>query len=160
MKINDAVRTDAGNAGLCWLATVDTDGVPSVSPKEMFAVSGDDSLVIADIASSKSVRNIQENPHVCVSFVDIFRQRGFKVIGRASLLAPDDDGFDRLGADLLRRIGERFRVNYIICVHVSRIERIWAPSYRFYPETTEQEMMEDSYKLYGVRPAHETGNMT
>jgi len=160
MKINDAVRTDAGNAGLCWLATVDTDGVPSVSPKEMFAPSGDDRLVIADIASSNSVRNIRETPSVCVSFVDIFRQRGFKVIGHASLVAPEDDGFHRLGTDLLRRIGDRFRVNHIICVQVSRIERIWAPSYRFYPETTEREMMEDSYKLYGVRPAHETGNMT
>ena len=73
MKINEAVRTDAGNAGLCWLATVDTDGVPSATPKEMFATSGEDRLVIADIASSNSVRNIRENPSVCISFVDIFR---------------------------------------------------------------------------------------
>ena len=73
MKINDAVSTDAGNAGLCWLATVDTDGVPSATPKEMFATSGEDRFVIADIASSNSVRNIRENPSVCISFVDIFR---------------------------------------------------------------------------------------
>ena len=157
MKINEAVSTDAGNAGLCWLATVDTDGVPSVSPKEMFATSGDDWLVIADIASSNSVRNIRANPSVCVSFVDIFRQRGFKVIGRARVIAPEDDGFQQLGANLIEQIGDRFRINHIICVQVSRVERIWAPTYRFYPGTTEQELMEDAYRLYGVRPARNTG---
>ncbi|HEX9869830.1 MAG TPA: pyridoxamine 5'-phosphate oxidase family protein, partial [Candidatus Tectomicrobia bacterium] len=66
---------------LCWLATVSERGVPNVTPKEIFTHHGDDHIVIADIASSHSVRNVRAHPQVCVSFVDVFRQRGFKITG-------------------------------------------------------------------------------
>ena len=61
---------------LCWLATADAAGVPNVSPKEIFVPFGDDHLLIANIASPESVKNIRGNPHVCVSFVDVFVQKG------------------------------------------------------------------------------------
>ena len=54
-KINQAIKTDIENSVLCWLATVDTAGVPNVSPKEIFDSYNDDRIVIADIASSNSV---------------------------------------------------------------------------------------------------------
>ena len=57
--LNDAVRTDMANSVLCWLATVDADGTPNVSPKEIFASHGDDRIVIADIASPVSVKNLR-----------------------------------------------------------------------------------------------------
>ncbi len=72
-----AVREDLDHAVLCWLATVDEDIVPNVSPKEIFCAHGDDALLIANIASPGSMRNIARNPRVCVSFIDVFRQRGF-----------------------------------------------------------------------------------
>lgn len=60
------------NAVLCWLATVDEDGMPNVSPKELFKHADDDRIIIAVVASSQSVRNISHTPSVCVSFVDVF----------------------------------------------------------------------------------------
>ena len=60
--INQAVKTDLKNSVLCWLATVDPTGVPNVTPEEIFASDGDDRVVIADIASSNSVRNIRLQP--------------------------------------------------------------------------------------------------
>jgi uncharacterized protein len=71
---------------LCWLATVDAAGVPNVSPKAIFDHYNDDRIIIADIASSDCVRNIQAHPAVCVSFIDVFRQRGFKMIGQATII--------------------------------------------------------------------------
>ena len=64
---------------LCWLATADAKGQPNVSPKEIFTFYGAEFLLIANIASPSSVRNIAANPLVCVSFIDIFVQKGFKV---------------------------------------------------------------------------------
>jgi predicted pyridoxine 5'-phosphate oxidase superfamily flavin-nucleotide-binding protein len=32
-KLKDAVRADVDASVLCWLATVDADGAPNVSPK-------------------------------------------------------------------------------------------------------------------------------
>lgn len=74
---------------LCWLATADAHGQTNVSPKEVFAAFDEQRLVIAHIASPISLRNIQQNPKVCVSLIDIFVQKGWKLIGQAhEILAP------------------------------------------------------------------------
>ncbi|WP_274423291.1 pyridoxamine 5'-phosphate oxidase family protein [Chelativorans sp. YIM 93263] len=60
MKINQAVRTDIANSVLCWLATVDSEGIPNVTPKEIFTSYSDDRIIIADIGI------IQQRPkHSC-----------------------------------------------------------------------------------------------
>ena len=52
------LRLRAGSV-LCWLATVDDHGMPNVSPKEIFCCHGERELLIANIASPQSVRNIK-----------------------------------------------------------------------------------------------------
>ena len=47
---------------LCWLATVSEKGVPNVSPKELFIFEREKQLLIANIASPQSVKNIRANP--------------------------------------------------------------------------------------------------
>ena len=153
MKLNDAVRTDIANSVLCWLATVDADGMPNVTPTEMFAAYGDDRLVIADIMSSGSVRNIASHPKVCVSFVDIFRQHGFKITGTARIVPPNAAEFTELSAGLLSMAGPDFPIRNVIEVTVSRIARIRAPSYTFFPERTETEHIARTQATYGVRQA-------
>jgi len=150
--LDATVRTDIDNAVLCWLATVGRDGLPNVTPKEIFSSHGDDRIVVADIASANSVANIRATPGVCVSFIDVFRQRGFKIKGMATIVPPDSDDFADLGATLLRMAGDAFPIRHVIAVRVDRVERILAPSYHLFPERTEAERMEDAYAAYGVRP--------
>ncbi|MFM7403785.1 MAG: pyridoxamine 5'-phosphate oxidase family protein [Erythrobacter sp.] len=150
--INDAVREDIRNSVLCWLATVDEDGQPNVSPKEIFTDHGDNVILIADIASPVSVRNIQRQPLVCVSFVDVFRQRGFKIAGCARLIPPEHPEFAFAGARLQALAGEDFKVRQAIYVTATRISRIWAPSYALFPDRTIEEQQARSYATYGVRP--------
>ncbi|MFE3835622.1 pyridoxamine 5'-phosphate oxidase family protein [Pseudogemmobacter sonorensis] len=78
---------------LCWLATADGEFGASTSPKEIWALPAPGRLVIADIASGHSVANIRRDPRVCVSLIDILRQRGFKLYGRAEVIAPDAQHF-------------------------------------------------------------------
>lgn len=137
---------------LCWLATIDADGAPSVSPKEIFTAYGDSSVLIADIASPGSVRNIRANPRVCVSFVNVFSQKGFKLYGNANILdAQGKDHEEKLEA-VSRLAGSRFRINHVIDVAVSSTAPIIAPSYFLYPETSEKDMIEQAMSTYGVRP--------
>ncbi|MGP4750721.1 pyridoxamine 5'-phosphate oxidase family protein [Agrobacterium pusense] len=150
--INDAIRIDVENSVLCWLATVDEDGTPSVTPKEIFASYNEDHLVIADIASSHSVSNVIARPKVCVSFVDVFRQRGFKLTGQARIVAPGDADFNAFGNDLLRLAGTDFPIRNIIAVKIESVSRIWAPSYKLFPERSENERMQSAYETYGVQP--------
>lgn len=150
--LNDAIRTDIANSVLCWLATVDAEGTPNVSPKEIFAAHGDDRIVIADIASPVSVNNLRANPRACISFIDIFRQRGFKIVGTARIIGPDEADFAVVGADLLEMAGPDFPIRHVISIGVEHVSRIWAPSYRLFPDRTEEDRMRAVYANYGVTP--------
>jgi predicted pyridoxine 5'-phosphate oxidase superfamily flavin-nucleotide-binding protein len=152
-KIDRVVRSDIENSVLCWLATVDRNGVPNVTPKEIFSCHGDDHIVVADIASGNTVRNIRAHPAVCVSFVDIFRQQGFKISGSATIMAPEDADFATIGAELLRMAGSVFPVRHVISIRVERISRIWAPSYMLMPDLTVEDRMRQAYSTYGVVPS-------
>ncbi|HEY0263318.1 MAG TPA: pyridoxamine 5'-phosphate oxidase family protein [Granulicella sp.] len=152
--IDQTIRTDIENSVLCWLATVDPTRTPNVTPKEIFSHYGDDRLVIADIASANTVRNLRAHPTACVSFIDIFRQRGFKVVGTATIIGPSEEDFAVVGADLLRMAGQDFPIRHVISIQIEHISRIWAPSYKLFPDRTEEDRMQSAYKAYGVVPAH------
>lgn len=60
--------------------------MPNVSPKEVFTYYETDTIIIANIASPQSVRNIHENENVCVSFIDILVQKGYQIKGKAEII--------------------------------------------------------------------------
>jgi len=147
------LQTSAQSCILCWLATVDAKGQPNVSPKEIFTVFDPEHLVIANIASPTSVRNIAVNPRVCVSFVDVFVQKGFKVLGIARNVGQQDADFATWAAPLQAMAGPRFPVHSVIVVHATVFKPILAPSYRLYPgDTTEQAQVASAMRAYGVQP--------
>ncbi|WP_223295024.1 pyridoxamine 5'-phosphate oxidase family protein [Marinomonas mediterranea] len=77
------VKNSLNESVLCWLSTLGADGNPNCSPKKNFTFVDDLHIVIADIASSSSRKNVLDNPLVCVSFVHVLKQKGFKVKGAA-----------------------------------------------------------------------------
>jgi len=153
MVLDATIRRELDRAVLCWVATVGADALPNVSPKEIFLAGEGDRLLIADIASPTTVRNVVVNPQVCVSFIDVFLQRGFKLIGEARTVGPRDDEFERWAAPLRRKAGPHFRIRGVILVDVHRAHRIWAPSYALFPERSDDERRAEAYRTYGVRAA-------
>ncbi len=91
--MNQEIQKAISESVLCWLATADSDGMPNVSPKEMFVSDGADQILVANIASPNSMKNIKENENVCVSFIDIFKQKGFKVKGTATIIETTEDAY-------------------------------------------------------------------
>ena len=135
---------------LCWLATVDKSGAPNVSPKEIFVYGGNGNLLIAHIASPNSVENIAINSRVCVSFIDVFEQRGFKLKGNARLLNSDDMSFEECLAKLRVLADERFPIHAIIDISVDDVSSIKAPSYFLFPDVSVEQQIESALKTYGV----------
>jgi len=151
--IDDSVAACARKCVLCWLATSDAQGQPNVSPKEVFAPYDSQRLVIANIASPLTARNIEANPKVCVSFVDIFVQKGFKLAGVARNLAPSAAEFAALAAPLETMTQGLFPIRSVFVVEVQAVEPILAPSYWRFPErTTESSQVAAAMRAYGVRP--------
>jgi predicted pyridoxine 5'-phosphate oxidase superfamily flavin-nucleotide-binding protein len=140
-----------GGCVLCWLATVDAQGQPNVSPKEVFAALDEQHLVIAHIASPTSVKNMLQNHKVCISLIDIFVQKGWKLLGHTQYVHSSDEVFDDYAKPLLPLAGDQFKIQGVFLVTVEQAHPIIAPSYRFYPDTTTvQAQIEAAMKTSGV----------
>lgn len=151
--IDDHIKKSIQSSVLCWLATVDDLGQPHVSPKEIFAAVDDTHIVIAHIASPHTVRNIANHPKVCLSFVDVFVQKGFKLQGLARIVKAVDPEYLIWAAPLLAMVEVKFKIPSVIVLAVQSVDPILAPSYRFYPEaTTEEDQIASAMRQYGVQP--------
>lgn len=121
---------------LCWLAKVPEKGVPNVSPKELFIFEREKQLLIANIASPQSVKNIRANPQVCVSGVNIWTQKGLQCKCKAVVIGPKKKRFEQKEILFKTLIQGKFKVLHIIQIQIETVKKIKATSYLFIKETT------------------------
>lgn len=150
MHISKELKACMSKSVLCWLATVSKDNLPNVSPKEIFAQYKDDSIIVANIASPQTVKNIKENPQVCISFLDILVQKGYQVKGKAQIIKKTHPDFSAMDSILTQMTEGKFPFATITKITVEQVKPIIAPKYLLYPETTEQEQMESARSAYGL----------
>ncbi|WLQ16602.1 pyridoxamine 5'-phosphate oxidase family protein [Hahella aquimaris] len=149
MKLD--IQEYANKSVLCWLATSSREGEPNVSPKEIFLALNPATLLIANIASPTSERNIRDNPRVCVSYIDVFEQRGCKIKGKAKVIEPADPEWEDYLAKLKTLAGESFPIKNIFEVSVFKSANLLAPSYLLFPERNVEQQIESAMKAYGVK---------
>ncbi|MDQ1097601.1 MULTISPECIES: pyridoxamine 5'-phosphate oxidase family protein [Chryseobacterium] len=152
--ITEEVKDYIRRSVLCWLATSNKNNEPNVSPKEMFTYYGETTLLIAHIASPNTVENINANPNVCVSFIDVFVQKGYKIKGIAKIIEKTDSTYPEKLNVLTDLFSNRFPIRSIIEIEVKKVDTIVAPSYYLYPETTEESQVESALKTYQVKAVH------
>lgn len=150
MEISPEIQESIDRSVLCWLATASVEGVPNVSPKEIFVAYGSDTILVANIASPQTVRNIRENPQVCISFIDVLVQKGFQLKGKAEIVGKSAPDFPALEAVLLPLTEGKFPFASVTRITLESAKPIIAPRYRFYPETTEAEQIESARKSYNL----------
>jgi uncharacterized protein len=81
---------------LGFVATVNADGTPNVSPKATFVVLDDATIGFGDIRSPGTIRNLKSNPAVEVNFIDPFVRKGYRFAGTAVIVERGAPGFDDL----------------------------------------------------------------
>lgn len=151
MEISADIKQAINKSVLCWLATSSLDNIPNVSPKEIFCLTDDQLFLIANIASPSSIKNIEVNPNICVSVLDILVQKGYKLKGTAEIIKKGNPNFSKLKKPLFDMAGEKFPFNSLIKITLETAKEILAPSYQFYPnETTEQGQIENAKKAYNL----------
>lgn len=147
--LNYKIKRCIDKSVLCWLAT-SNENMPNVSPKEVFTYFDDSHIIIANIASPQTLKNIQKNPNVCLSFIDVFVQKGYQIKGRATIIKNTHPDFKKMEAQLLNITKGKFPFKTITSVEVNKVKPIVAPTYLFYPETTESQQIESAKKSYDV----------
>jgi len=135
---------------LCWLATNSEDGFPNVSPKEAFLYDGEGKILVANIASPITVRNIERDERVCISFVNIFVQKGYKIVGIANIVRRTDPGYEDKHGILTAVIGSTFPILSVIEIDPVAVHEIIAPSYRLFPESGPVDRIRESIETYRV----------
>ncbi|MGV6829611.1 MAG: pyridoxamine 5'-phosphate oxidase family protein [Flavobacteriales bacterium] len=149
MKLTKEIKKYLDQSVLCWLATSSSDNIPNVSPKEAFT-NYKDTIIIANIASPQTLKNIRQNNNVCVSFINIFVQKGFQIKGLAEIVEEKNEDFIEMSKVLKVIIGDKFPFSSITKININQVKPIVAPSYILFPKTKEEDQIELSKKIYGV----------
>ena len=150
MKLSTEIKSYINRSVLCWLATSSEQNIPNVSPKEIFNYYGTDKIIVANIASPQTVRNIKQNNSVCISFIDILVQKGYQIKGIAKIITRRDSNYLDMESILVKMTHGKFPFSSITEITSESIKPIIAPKYLLYPETTESEQIESAKNLYKI----------
>jgi predicted pyridoxine 5'-phosphate oxidase superfamily flavin-nucleotide-binding protein len=131
MKLTDAMKKLVREQRLGFVASVNPDGTPNLSPKGTFEILDDEHLIYLDIRSPNTARNIENGSRVEVNFVDPFLRKGFRFRGRAAVLAPSSEEGRALFARVpgWQRRAETYRA--VVKIRVEHAAPLISPGYDF-----------------------------
>ena len=119
---------------LGFVATVNADGSPNVSPKGTVTVWDDRHLAFADIRSPGTIANLRRDPRVEVNVVDPFTRKCFRFRGTARVLedGPEYEALRRFYETDPRGIGgEAGRdIRAVVLIEVDETRPLVSPGYR------------------------------
>lgn len=141
---------------LCFAATVNEDGTPNLSPKASLMVYDDNHLVFANIASPNTLANLKRNPSIEINTIDIFRRRGYRFKGIATLHPPGTPEYDFVSIPFHAEHGDAFPIHDIVKVKVERATPVISPAYTFIDGVTEEALRQSYLTKYGVQALNKT----
>ena len=149
-KITDDMKDIIGRAILSFVATVNEDGTPNLSPKASLKAHND-KLFFANMASPNTVRNLRANPAIEINVVDIFSRRGYRFKGTAEILPPGTDDYQTIAEWVWEINGTEYPVHDVVRIQVDEAKPVLSPAYTFGNE--DEARLRTAYMpKYGVRP--------
>lgn len=137
-------------AALSFVATVNGDGSANLAPIASLCVH-DGALMFANMAAATTVANLRRDPRITAVVVDIFRRRGFRFTGMATVWAPGTAAYD-IGAERVWATNGRiYPVHEVVTVAVDRAAPILSPAYRFGEDPSEERIEAAFLRRYGVQ---------
>ncbi len=118
-----------GEQSLVFVATVNADGTPNLSPKGTVRHWRGDQLVFADLRSPGTMRNLRANPAVDLNVVDPIVRKGYRFKGNARIL---DAGLERDEVmAMYRQTTERAdeRIRGLVVIDVTEAFPLTSPAY-------------------------------
>ena len=125
--LTDEMRSLVDRQRLGYVATVTPDGEPNLSPKGTTAVWDEDRLVFADIASPRTIKNLQRNAALEVNVVDPLTRKGFRFKGTGEVV-KEGRLFDDVVA-FYRARGVKGTIRHVVLVHVTQAVPLISPAY-------------------------------
>lgn len=153
-KLTETMKKILANHPLGFVATVNEDGTPNLSPKGTFLLLDEQHLIFAEIRSPNTLNNLKHQPALVVNFIDVLARKGFRVAGTARFLERGTSDFEKL-FPLFERWGDLTpRINGIVKIHMEEADMLISPAYDI--GATEEELR-STYKNHflGMVQTHE-----
>lgn len=114
---------------LAFVASVNADGTPNLSPKGTTVIIDDDHIAFGEIRSPNTLENLRDRPAIEVNLVDPTARKGYRFKGEAEVIErghPDFavlfPAFERWGI-----LSERIRA--IVRIRIERALPLTTPAY-------------------------------
>jgi uncharacterized protein len=114
---------------LGFVASVNKDGTPNLSPKGTFVVINDRQLVFGHIRSPGTVGNIAARPTIEINFLDVLSRKAVRVRGRAQMFSRSAPEFPPLFAALSNWKGYTDIMKAVVRVDIEKASLITSPAY-------------------------------
>ena len=128
-KLTEVMKDMMTNNGLGFVATVNDDGTPNLSPKGTFLILDDEHLIFGEIRSPNTLKNLKERPAMEVNFIDFLVRKGFRVKGNAQFLERGTLGFDELIPRFAKWGDLTTKINGIVKLKIDQAQMLTSPAY-------------------------------
>lgn len=118
-------------AMLSYVATINEDGSPNLSPKATVMPYDDEHLVFMDQASPGTMANLRRDPRVEINSIDVFRRRGYRFKGKARIIPPGDPVYEWLKQKVIEMVGPGYPANEAVLMDIEGIRAVDSPAYQF-----------------------------
>ena len=127
--LTDEMKSIIGTFPLGFVASVNDDGTPNLSPKGTFVVLNDRQLVFGHIRSPGTMGNIAKRPVIEINFLDVLARKAVRVRGRAHMFARSAAEFPGLFAALAGWKGYTELMKAVVRVDIETAGLILSPAY-------------------------------
>lgn len=126
-KLTTAMKEFVADQRLAFLATICPDGSPNLSPKGLTFILDDSQIVIGEVRSPNSIKNLLAQPMAELNVVDRNLRKGYRFKGSCVVYKSGDE-FDRL-TNFMRSKGAISAIQSIIVMTVEHANPILSPVY-------------------------------
>jgi len=132
--MTDAIRREIDSERMAYVASVNDDGTPNLSPKATLATVDDDHVAFCDLASPRTLANIAARPAVEANTVDLIRRKGWRLAGTARVVDGGDE-FESLSTLFRGRgtnldgVGRQPPVRRFVVIRLSKVSPLLSPAY-------------------------------
>ncbi|WP_448951150.1 pyridoxamine 5'-phosphate oxidase family protein [Labrys neptuniae] len=127
--LDAAARAVIERHSLGYVASVNADGTPNLSPKGMMLALDDHHIVFGEVRSPGTLRNIRERPVVEINFVDVLARKGVRIRGRCEIIPAGSDTFAELRPHFERWGALAERIRHFVRVSIEAVKPISSPAY-------------------------------
>jgi len=146
--LNQKVKDCVEATKLCYVATINDDDSPNLSPKGSLKILDDNHLIFADIASPGTVENLRKRPAIEVSVVDVFKRLGYGIKGTAEIMDKGTKAYDFIAKAFQDLHGSGFPIRHVIKIKVGKVRQFVSPAYAYGKNVDEESLSSQFLNTY------------